>query len=396
MIELAAKDTCTGCGACAFACPKSCIRMEENGIGIVYPVIDAVSCVECKGCQRVCPILNPPVGCKPGKAYAAWSANAEERRTSASGGIAAEIYKKALEEGYCTAGAVQNDDFSVTFDLTDCEKGLVSFKNSKYVFSSAYGLFPKLKNVIVNHKKAVVIGLPCQIAAIRKLFGDHPNLLLVDVVCHGVTPYDYLRQHICKLEKENGQTAKKMSFRDPVAFTYTYTFTLFNSERQLFYAKRTRDGDTYQYGFHRSVSYRENCYHCIFAREERVSDVTLSDYNGLGTLAPCSFTARKVSSVLVHTDKGLNFIGRLIREARIVAEERPVREPILGDERLRRPTRKSPIRRDFEKYIVEYEGDFEKAMSTIMPKAIRRDKLVKLLSLLRRVINRFVKIINWK
>lgn len=92
---------------------------------------------------------------------------------------------------------------------------------------------------------------------------------------------------------------------------------------------------SYQYGFHRSVSYRENCYHCIFAREERVSDVTLSDYNGLGTLAPCSFTARKVSSVLVHTDKGLNFIGRLIREARIVAEERPVREPILGDERLR-------------------------------------------------------------
>lgn len=395
MLKLAEKDLCTGCGACAFVCPKSCIQMEEDDIYVIYPRIDASKCIDCKRCQKVCPILNPIMGYKPQKAYAAWSANAEERRTSASGGIAAEVYKEALKEGYAVVGAVQsNNDFSVVLDLTMRQEELALFKNSKYVFSTAYGLFPKLKEALVCHQKTVVIGLPCQIAAIRKIFKDSPELLLMDVVCHGTTPYEYLRQHICNLEVKNGQIAKRMSFRDPDAYTYTYTFTLYDSEGQQFYAKRTKDGDTYQYGFHRSVSYRESCFHCTYAREERLSDVTLSDYSGLGKLAPCSYTARNVSCILVHTDKGQDFINRLIREKKIIAEERPVREPILGDERLRQPTKKKSVRRDFEKYIIKYNGDFERAMSKIMPNAIRRDRMMQLLYLPERIVNKIIKIIK--
>lgn len=391
MIELAKKDLCTGCGACAFVCPQNCIQMEEDKIHVIYPKIDVNKCIECKHCQKVCPILNPVKGCKPKSAYAAWSANDEERRTSASGGVAAEIYKEALKEGYCVAGAVQNNDFSVVIDLTMQQEKLALFKNSKYVFSTAYGLFPKLKDTIANHQKAVVIGLPCQIAAIRKLFKENQELLLVDLVCHGTTPCAYLRQHIRRLEAELGQVAQKMSFRDPDVYTYTYTFTLYNSEGHRFYAKRTKDGDTYQYGFHRSASYRESCFHCTFAREERVSDVTLSDYSGLGKLAPCSYNPHNVSCVLVNSDRGRDFVSLLIREKKIIAEERPVREPILGDARLREPTRKKSVRRDFEKYIVEYDGDFERTMSKIMPKAMRIDMMMRLLSLPKLIINKIIK-----
>lgn len=393
MIDLADKILCTGCGACAFICPKSCIQMKEDSIGIIYPEIDSTNCINCKRCQKVCPILNPIQGHMPQKAYAAWSSDAEERRTSASGGIAAEVYKEAVRNGYSAAGAIQNDDFSVTFDLVAREDELSPFKNSKYVFSTAYDLFPKLKEALTIHQKVVVIGLPCQIAAIRKIFGNTPELLLMDVVCHGTTPFKYLKQHISRLETESGQVAKKMSFRDPEVHTYTYTFTLYNSAGHCFYAKRTKDGDAYQYGYHRSVSYRENCYHCQFAQEKRISDITLSDYNGLGKLAPCSFTAQKVSSVLVHTEKGQEFLEQLIRNGKIVAHERPVREPILGDGRLRHSTEKSRVRRDFEKYIVMYNGDFERTMDKIMPIAIRRDKIIAAYQLPKRVIKKIIKII---
>lgn len=279
MVELAPLELCTGCGACAYACPKACIRMKENEIGVVFPVVDDTGCVNCKRCQKSCPVLEPIAYNMPQKAYAAWSSDKEEHRTSASGGVAAEIYKMALENGMHAAGAVQNDDFSVTLSLTDRKEHLAAFKNSKYVFSSAYELFPRLKELLAYRKQAVVIGLPCQIAAIRKLFGENnPDLLLADLVCHGVTPYSYLLQHIHKLEAEAGQTAHYMSFRDPD--TYTYTFTLYNDEKQRFYAKRTKDGDAYQFGYHRSISYRENCFHCQFACGKRVSDITLSDYSG--------------------------------------------------------------------------------------------------------------------
>ena len=59
MISLADKDLCTGCGACAYICPKHCITMKENEIGVVLPDIDTSICIECGRCQHVCPILSP-------------------------------------------------------------------------------------------------------------------------------------------------------------------------------------------------------------------------------------------------------------------------------------------------------------------------------------------------
>lgn len=114
------------------------------------------------------------------------------------------------------------------------------------------------------------------------------------------------------LEKKYGEVAKRMSFRDPSLYTNTFTFTLYNADNKRFYAQRTKDGDTYQFGYHRMVSYRENCYHCKFAKSKRISDITLSDYKGLGTMAPCAFSAQKVSSVLINTDRGKILIESLI------------------------------------------------------------------------------------
>lgn len=388
MIQLASKENCTACGACAFVCPKQCISMREDDLGIMYPVMDDRDCISCKHCLKVCPILSPLDYHEPKKAYAAWSNDEEERRTSASGGIAAEVYKEALQDGYLIAGAKQNKDFTVTLDVADNADAIADFKNSKYVFSSAYTLFPKIKELLKKGEKVAVIGLPCQVAALRKIFRDHENLLLMEVVCHGTTPHDYLLQHIRTLEKNSGEKAVKMSFRDPETYTYTFTFTLYNSDNQRFYAQRTKDGDTYQFGYHRTVTYRENCYHCHFARDKRISDVTLSDYKGLGKKAPCSFNAIKVSSVLINTPKGETFIKKLIGGHHIFAEERPVREPIEGDLQLRQPSQKKSARFDFERLIVQNHGDFEKTMIEVIKLHERRETRMKILNFPRRVLSK--------
>lgn len=388
MIQLASKENCTACGACAFVCPKQCISMREDDLGIMYPVMDDRDCISCKRCLKVCPILSPLDYHEPKKAYAAWSNDEEERRTSASGGIAAEVYKEALQDGYLIAGAKQNKDFTVTLDVADNADAIADFKNSKYVFSSAYTLFPKIKELLKKGEKVAVIGLPCQVAALRKIFRDHENLLLMEVVCHGTTPHDYLLQHIRTLEKNSGEKAVKMSFRDPETYTYTFTFTLYNSDNQRFYAQRTKDGDTYQFGYHRTVTYRENCYHCHFARDKRISDVTLSDYKGLGKKAPCSFNAIKVSSVLINTPKGETFIKKLIGGHHIFAEERPVREPIEGDLQLRQPSQKKSARFDFERLIVQNHGDFEKTMIEVIKLHERRETRMKIPNFPRRVLSK--------
>lgn len=398
MIKLVEKDRCTGCGACAFVCSKKCISMLEDERHILLPRINHTNCVECGKCVNTCPILTPVDYREPQEAFAAWSSNEEERRTSASGGIAAEIYNKALSDGYSIAGAVQNKDFSVSIMLSNNADDIQTFKNSKYVFSSAVALYAQLQETIKRGERCLVICLPCQVAAIRKIFRDNPNIILMDVVCHGTTPVPYLQQHIAMLEKQCNEVAKRMSFRDPYTYTYTYTFTftLYNSDNQLFYAKRTKDGDTYQFGYHRTVNYRENCYHCPFAQSKRISDVTLSDYKGLGKMAPCSYNELKVSSVLVNTDRGKKFIDSLINDNKIVAEKRPTMEPINGDGQLRHPSIKNKYRRLFENNIARHNGDYEKSISPVL-KVYNRDELIKkIIGMPRRAARKVLKIIGLK
>lgn len=96
--------------------------------------------------------------------------------------------------------------------------------------------------------------------------------------------------------------------------------------------------------------------------------------------------------MLVHTEKGGRFVGQLIQENRIIAEERPVQEPILGDERLRHPMKKTSARERFERLIRAYDGDFEKTMRTLMPQAVREERLKAMLRLPQRVISKLLRI----
>lgn len=376
MIKLADKESCTACGACAFVCAKNCITMIEDEHGSVYPSLDSTNCVECGRCQKTCPILSPLDVNTPQIAYSAWSSDEKERETSASGGIAAEIYKKAISEGCDIAGAVQQDDFRVVMQLSSDEKAILKFKNSKYVFSEAWHVYQEIKQSLKADKNVVFIGLPCQVAALRKIFRENEKILFVEVVCHGTAPFSYLKQHIEHIEHTKNEKAIRMSFRDPDTYTYTFTFTLYNKDGKRFYAEVPRKTDTYQYAYHSTISYRENCYHCHFAREQRIADITLSDYKGLGRMAPCSYGETNVSCILVNTEKGKKFIKEMIQEKRIYADERPVREPIEGDPQLRQPSLKGAARMDFERLIKV--NDFETTMQIVMKRDKRRKKIHKI------------------
>ena len=392
-INLAGHDVCTGCGACAARCPRHCISMQENGIGVVLPVIDADACTECHSCEKVCPVLDMPELHDSTVAYAAWSNDAEERRTSASGGIAMEMYRHAVGNGYAAIGASQNADFTVTHKLVSAAGDLSQFKNSKYVFSDAYAVFPEIRKTLKAGQKAIFIGLPCQVAALRKLFRDAENLLLVEVVCHGTTPYSYLKQHIDMLSRQCGKDAASMSFRDPYTYTYTFTFTLYDKEGVRFYAKRTKDGDTYQFGYHRAVTYRENCYHCRFARRERVADITIADYHGLGLCAPCAYDARNVSLILENTEKGSAFVEELLATGRIHADRRPLEEPFRGEAQLRHPSVKNRYRRMFEDEIAKSGGDFELAIKHPLDKYHRDLRVKGILTLPMKALHKIKKTI---
>lgn len=393
-MKLAGTESCTGCGACAYVCPKKCISFKnDETYDIAYPVIDEEQCISCGKCQKFCPALNPVDGVSPSRAYAAWSANSEERRTSASGGIATEIYKHALKNGWSIVGASFCKDFKVRLELADSLDAIDKFKNSKYVFSSTDGIFHEIAHNLKEGNKIAVVALPCQIAAVKKIFYRHlDNLLLVDLVCHGITPVAYLIQHIRNIEYKRGDKAVYVSFRDPAYSTDTYTFTLYNAQGYCIYSKRTANNDSYQVGYHRMISYRENCYHCQYAKQHRISDLTIGDYKGLGRYAISSISDnRHVSCVLINSDKGRDFVDYLINNGNIVAEERPVQEPIDGDRQLRHPSPKTFARKIFEHRMKICGGDFERAIYPIIYIVSFQRSFNRFDNFLKRIILKFLK-----
>ena len=58
MKEVLEKSKCTGCTACYNSCPRQAIKMEVDKEGFKRPVIIADKCVNCKKCQKVCPVIN--------------------------------------------------------------------------------------------------------------------------------------------------------------------------------------------------------------------------------------------------------------------------------------------------------------------------------------------------
>lgn len=395
MPQLAKIVDCTGCSACTQVCPKHCISMKEDAIGVVKPCIDVVQCIECKACERICPALNFTDFITPRAAFAAWSTDSEIRHTSASGGIASAIYKYIECNDGFSIGAVLDYDFKVKIRPYTTESGAL-IRNSKYTFSDSSDIYSDIRKAIKDKKIVAVIGLPCQIAGYRKCFGQHDNVVYIDLVCHGITPNSYLRQHIKSLDSELRINARRLSFRAPEKGTANYYFTLYGDNGDILYSKRSIDGEKYNLAFHRSYSYRENCYHCHYARRERCTDITIGDYHGLGTMEPCEFSDENVSLILVNTTKGEEFVKQLTESGLIETRLRPVEEPLMGDLQLQRPTPKPIERFDFEKYIVKYNGDFEANINKVLALKASRERIVHLKYLPLRIARKVFNVLRTK
>ena len=79
---------CTGCAACYSACPKGCIRMQEDNEGFLYPIVNENECIDCGLCQKVCPthITKAPIPQK--QILAIKNKQTEVRMRSSSGYLA--------------------------------------------------------------------------------------------------------------------------------------------------------------------------------------------------------------------------------------------------------------------------------------------------------------------
>ena len=339
-MELCDKTKCTGCQACRLSCPKKAISMTQTQEKKSIPIINESLCVDCGLCNRVCPVLNEPEFALPIKTYAAWTLNDEDRVRCASGGIATGLYRYILGKGGVIYGCDYDDTLKPIIRRSEDIKDISLFRTSKYVQSSVEDSYASVKKDLENERSVLYIGSPCQIDGLLHFLGkrkSYNNLYTVDIICHGVPPYQYLQEYVQAISK--GSKVTKVGFRGD----HDFNFTLYHDDELIY--NRTSWDDYYFSAFLEGVIYRDNCYECRYARKERISDITIGDFWGIDKSTLKEQCKGRISVILANTKKGLSLLDNIDG---LYMEERTLEEAARENKQLNHPM---PLHKDRAAFI---------------------------------------------
>lgn len=310
MMDKVSVQECAICGACINACPVDAISLDKVHLDFRYPQIKEDICIHCNRCEKACPILGNKGKPENGYpvAFAAKSENDPMRMRSSSGGIFYELSDRMLRDGGYVCGAVFDDKFHVKHILSNAKEDILRMMGSKYAQSDVGRCYREIKDVLEKGCKVLFSGCPCQVAGLRTFLGkEYPNLLLVELICHGIPSDHMLQTYIHMQEKKYGAKLKRMEFRNK-ANGWHSSSVIMGFENQRVYSKPIT-GDAYMSGFLGSVTLKDSCYDCHFRNFAAGSDIILGDFWG-AEVELSEDDNKGISAILVISGKGMDIIDR--------------------------------------------------------------------------------------
>lgn len=355
------KDECTGCMACINACAHASIVVKRDPLGFRYPVINNSTCTNCGLCYKVCPQLNRRQLEYPQKCYAAISKSQNDQETCSSGGIATVLSRAVLKNGGIVAGCSGVDIKNVHHEIIDSIENIDQLRGSKYVQSLiSPTLFKDIRKYLLSGRTVLFIGTGCQVAGLKNfLIKDYPNLITVDLVCHGVPSQQMLDEDLYEYSSynlTNIQFRKKIKHKsNPKIKGEKYIHYGISAIQSKNNSKTPKTfwipwyKDAYLGSFMSCINFREGCYKCLYAQAKRQSDITICDYWGLGKDSKL-YSKTGVSAVLINSIVGNDIFQQISSE--LDFELREVEEAVRGNGQLMNPSEKNRLR---EQFIDEYK-----------------------------------------
>ena len=248
--------------------------------------------------------------------YACVNNNTATRLTSSSGGIFALLAKYVIAKGGVVFGAAYDDDLNVHHICISEEKDISLLTGSKYVQSRMGDAYKRVKEYLESGRLVLFSGTPCQIGGIKSYLGsDYDNLILQDIICHGVplpSVWQTYLKYQSKIHGANVSADPPPKFRDKRRGWKDFSLSLHFTDGTE-YCSVYKD-DPYMTAFLRNLCLRESCYNCHFKSAERECDITLADFWGADEVVPEMFDDKGISLVMVNSDKGARVFNEISKE----------------------------------------------------------------------------------
>lgn len=305
---------CTGCHACINICPAKCITMKKSETGFLTPEIDISPCINCRQCEKVCPVIHIPEISKQTVAYAMKNRSQNERSRSTSGGVFPLFAEYVLAREGVVFGAAYDADFLVRH-IKVCErKDLSLLQGAKYVQSTIGTSFIEVKRELVSGRLVLFSGTPCQCAGLKSFLGKpYENLITVDLICHGVPSPKVWQAYVDYRSQEENEGIRpfRINMRSKASgwshYGYSTEFDYGNGNL----SQIANGHDLFMKAFVGNICLRLSCSDCRMKGVERCADVTLGDYWGIWNQHPEFDDNKGTSVVFIHSQKGREILERL-------------------------------------------------------------------------------------
>lgn len=354
------KSSCCGCRACEQICPVECISFSTDEEGFLVPSVNRDKCIDCNACARVCPIDNPTEGKMPVGIFATASSDLATKKKSSSGGVFYLLASNIVAKGGIVVGAALNlEERRLCHTAVDNVDELTALLGSKYIASDTEATFSEVRRHLIEGRKVLFVGTPCQIAGLQGfLRKDYINLYTCDLLCHGVPSQYVFERYIDWLERKYKGKVVSLNFRDKEKYGWSITLRYDIERRGRIKSHYVPAGlSPYFYGFLRGKFLRESCYHCPYTKLQRTGDLTLADFWGVKELNLSDDLSSGCSCVLVNTNRGQELFESIRYDLQFehpVTYEQAYRQNINFKEPCQRPQERDTAIKEIKSHSFEY------------------------------------------
>lgn len=311
--------------------------------------------------------FNPPI------TYAVWHKDEITRLQSRSGGVFTALSDFILDNGGVVYGCCLTDELEIKHIRAERKRERDLMRGSKYAQSTLGDTFKEIKKDLNGGKSVLFTGTSCQVAGLKNYIGDsNRNLLLVDIVCHGVPSPLIFSEYIRYLERKRNKRIVAFDFRNKNKYGWRdHVETIYYNDDSA------EDSKVYTTIFYDHNCLRPCCYVCKFKKLTHPGDITIADYWGVEKAAPQYDDNKGTSLVMINTIRGEEIFDR-VREKLVwqrTSIEDSMQPPFYG------PFSEPKSR---ERFWREYKN---KGIDRIIDKISRKTRK-------KAIVNRFKKIVK--